>query len=79
MVLGLAAAKLLVHLLTANRYGVFRDEMYGLACKLTHDVSIPQLMCRQDPVLGGEKWVATKWMRERRFISASAAGSEGMR
>jgi len=32
-----------------------------------------------NPVLGGEKWVATKWMRERRFISASAAGSEGMR
>jgi hypothetical protein len=32
MVLGLAAAKLLVHLFTANRYGIFRDEMYGLAC-----------------------------------------------
>jgi NAD(P) transhydrogenase len=30
-------------------------EMYGLACKLTTDVSVPQLMCRQDPVLGGEK------------------------
>ena len=32
MVLALAAAKLLLHLLTANRYGIFRDEMYGLAC-----------------------------------------------
>jgi hypothetical protein len=32
LVLSLAAAKLLLHLLTANRYGVFRDEMYGLAC-----------------------------------------------
>ena len=32
VVLGLAAAKLLVHLLTASRYGVFRDEMYALAC-----------------------------------------------
>jgi hypothetical protein len=31
-VLCLAAAELLVHLLTATRYGIFRDEMYGLAC-----------------------------------------------
>jgi len=29
---GLAAALLLLHLFTANRYGIFRDEMYGLAC-----------------------------------------------
>lgn len=29
-------------------------------------------------VLAGEKWVATKWMRQRRFISASETGSEGM-
>ena len=28
----LAGAKLLFHLLTANRYGIFRDEMYYLAC-----------------------------------------------
>ncbi|HEX2329218.1 MAG TPA: glycosyltransferase family 39 protein [Candidatus Angelobacter sp.] len=27
-----AAAMLLLHLLTANRYGIFRDEMYYLAC-----------------------------------------------
>jgi 4-amino-4-deoxy-L-arabinose transferase-like glycosyltransferase len=32
IVLYLAAAKLLVHLLTANRYGIFRDELYYLAC-----------------------------------------------
>src|SRR5271168_565897 len=32
VVLGLAAAKLLLHLITAKRYGIFRDEMYGLAC-----------------------------------------------
>lgn len=32
LVLGLAATKLLLHLLTAGRYGIFRDEMYGLAC-----------------------------------------------
>ncbi len=32
IVLCLAAAKLLLHLLTAARYGIFRDEMYYLAC-----------------------------------------------
>ena len=32
VVLYLAAAKLLFHLFTANRYGIFRDEMYYLAC-----------------------------------------------
>ena len=31
-----------------------------------------------NPVLAGEKWVATKWMRQRRFVSASEVGSEGM-
>jgi prolyl 4-hydroxylase len=31
-----------------------------------------------NPVLAGEKWVATKWMRQRCFVSASEAGSEGM-
>src|SRR5258708_21779205 len=31
-VLYIAAAKLLLHLLTAARYGIFRDEMYYLAC-----------------------------------------------
>lgn len=32
LVLYIAAAKLLLHLLTAARYGIFRDEMYYLAC-----------------------------------------------
>jgi hypothetical protein len=32
VVWSLAAAKLLLHLLTATRYGVFRDEMYYAAC-----------------------------------------------
>jgi hypothetical protein len=31
-VLYIAAAKLLFHLLTATRYGIFRDEMYYVAC-----------------------------------------------
>src|SRR5689334_20746543 len=32
LVLYVAGAKLLLHLLTASRYGIFRDEMYYLAC-----------------------------------------------
>jgi hypothetical protein len=32
IVLCLAGAKLLFHLLTASRYGIFRDELYYLAC-----------------------------------------------
>ncbi len=32
IVLYIAAAKLLLHLFTAARYGIFRDEMYYLAC-----------------------------------------------
>ena len=28
----LVAAKLLFHLLIANQYGIFRDELYCLAC-----------------------------------------------
>src|SRR5262252_8434259 len=32
LVLFIAAAKLLFHLLTAGRYGIFRDELYYLAC-----------------------------------------------
>src|SRR5215471_20063222 len=32
IVLYIAAAKLLFHLLTATRYGIFRDELYYFAC-----------------------------------------------
>ena len=32
IVLFIAGLRLLLHLLTANRYGVFRDEMYYLDC-----------------------------------------------
>ena len=32
VVLLIVALRLLLHLLTANRYGIFRDEMYYLAC-----------------------------------------------
>jgi prolyl 4-hydroxylase len=29
-------------------------------------------------VLGGEKWVLTEWMRQRRFVSKAGVASEGM-
>src|ERR1700732_528641 len=32
IVVSLAIAKVLFHLLTAGRYGIFRDELYYLAC-----------------------------------------------
>lgn len=32
IVLAIAGAKLIFHLLIAARYGIFRDEMYYLAC-----------------------------------------------
>ena len=31
-----------------------------------------------NPVTRGEKWVLTKWMRQKRFVAAGSAGSEGM-
>lgn len=35
--------------------GYRQRELYGLACRLDGSVSVPELMCRQDPVLGHEK------------------------
>ena len=39
----------------------------------------PRSLHAGNPVLSGEKWVITKWMRERRFVSANASSSDGMR
>jgi predicted membrane-bound mannosyltransferase len=33
MVALIVAVRLLLHLLTANRYGIFRDELYYIACR----------------------------------------------
>src|SRR5262244_2060618 len=35
--------------------GFRQREMYGLHCQLAPNVSIPELMCRQDPVTGNER------------------------
>src|SRR5438270_14102463 len=47
IVLAIAAAKLVLHLLIANRYGIFRDELYYLACSEHLDtgyVDLPPLI-----------------------------------
>ena len=38
----------------------------------------PATVHGSNAVLRGEKWVVTKWMRERRFVPAGAVSSEGM-
>lgn len=35
--------------------GYRQRELYGLACRLDRDVAVPELMCRQEPVLSQEK------------------------
>ena len=54
LVLYLAAAKLLFHLLTATRYGIFRDELYYLACGEHLDWGYVD----QPPLIALVTWVA---------------------
>jgi len=54
IVLALAAAKLCFHLLTANRYGVFRDELYYLACAEHLDWGYVD----QPPLIAVIAWIA---------------------
>jgi hypothetical protein len=54
IVLGLAAAKLLFHLLTAGRYGIFRDELYYLACGEHLDWGYVD----HPPLIGLVAWIA---------------------
>ena len=56
MVWCLAAVTLLLHLLTANRYGIFRDELYYLACAEHLDWGYVD----QPPVIALIAWFANK-------------------
>src|SRR5882672_153483 len=54
IVLCLALAKLLFHLVTANRYGIFRDELYYLACSEHLDWGYVD----QPPLIALVAWIA---------------------
>ena len=54
IVLYLAAVKLLVHLFTAGRYGIFRDELYYLACAEHLDWGYVD----QPPIIALIAWIA---------------------
>jgi hypothetical protein len=54
IVLFIAAAKLLFHLLTADRYGIFRDELYYLACSEHLDWGYVD----QPPLIALFAWIA---------------------
>jgi hypothetical protein len=54
IVLSIAAAKLVFHLLIANRYGIFRDELYYLACSEHLDAGYVD----QPPLIAFVAWIA---------------------
>src|SRR5262252_5879313 len=56
LVLFIAAAKLLFHLLTAGRYGIFRDELYYLACSEHLDWGYVD----QPPLIAVLAWIARR-------------------
>src|ERR1043166_3177421 len=56
LVLYLAAAKFLFPLLTAGRYGIFRDELYYLACGEHLDWGYVD----QPPLIGFIGWIARR-------------------
>src|ERR1700751_1715361 len=70
LVLYLAGSKLLFHLLTANRYGIFRDELYYLACGEHLDWGYVD----QPPLIAVVVWIARHlfgdWLVGLRIIPA---------
>ena len=75
LVLALAGAKLILHLLTANRYGIFRDELYYLACGEHLDWGYVD----QPPLIALVAWMARHlfgdWLVGLRFFPALAGAA----
>src|SRR3954469_10287535 len=71
----IAAADLLFHLLIANRYGIFRDELYYLACSEHLDAGYVD----QPPLIGFVVWLARHVFGESllglRLIPAAAGAA----
>src|SRR3954463_11626067 len=71
-VLLIAAANLVFHLLIANRYGIFRDELYYLACSEHLDAGYVD----QAPLIAFIAWIARHVFGESliglRFLPAVA-------
>src|SRR3954470_18203684 len=72
IVLAISAANLLFHLLIANRYGIFRDELYYLACSEHLDAGYVD----QPPLIAFIAWIARHVFGESliglRFLPAVA-------
>src|SRR5438874_12912218 len=75
LVLALAVAKLIFHLLTANRYGIFRDELYYLSCGEHLDWGYVD----QPPLIALVAWIARHlfcdWLIGLRFFLALVGAS----
>ena len=75
IVLSLALAKFLFHLLTAGRYGIFRDELYYLACSEHLDFGYVD----QPPLIAFITWIARHTFGESlyglRLLPAAAGGA----
>jgi 4-amino-4-deoxy-L-arabinose transferase-like glycosyltransferase len=71
----LAGAKLIFHLLTAGRYGIFRDELYYLACGEHLDCGYVD----QPPLIALVAWTARHlfgdWLPGLRFFPALAGAA----
>lgn len=75
IVWAIAAANLVFHLLIANRYGIFRDELYYLACAEHLDAGYVD----QPPLIGFIAWIARHVFGESliglRFLPALAGAA----
>ncbi len=78
ILLAIAGANLLFHLLIANRYGIFRDELYYLACSEHLDAGYVD----QPPLIAFIAWIARHLFGESllglRFLPALAGRGDGL-